>query len=322
MRTSKAGLPPEPLPFEPALTQQFLRSDQFAASANSSYIFARSGEQRCEHVDAFSLENVKCEFVEIWEQQQWSANVLLRGERSSLQLRSDGQLQEFWKKIDRDVCYLDITGLAHHVWAPLVRSAIASRRDIRVVYVEPAEYRYSPTPTEGQIFDLSETRRGMASLPGFAFLEERNNDFVFVPFLGFEGIRLKHLLSEFEPPEDKIIPVIGVPGFRAEYPFHSYLGNKAPLFESRCWQAAYYARANCPFSAYAVLKKIVDEVPVARILKIAPIGTKPHALGAVLFKINHWNRVELVYDHPVRKSNRTSGSSKLLVFHLLGAMSL
>ncbi|HXT02253.1 MAG TPA: hypothetical protein VN915_16385 [Elusimicrobiota bacterium] len=311
----------EPLPLDPALTEQFERSDLFVAPSNSVYIFARSGEARAKHVDGFDKNKVASEFVEVWEQRQWTIDYLRRGNRHSLQLRSNSDLKEFWAKIERDVCYLDITGLAHHVWAPLLNAAIREGRDIRLVYVQPAEYRYNPNPTEAQIFDLSDAKRGTAPLPGFALLEEKNSHYVFVPLLGFEGVRLKALLSEFEPPEEKIVPIIGIPGFQAEYPFHTYLGNKVPLSESRCWGAAYYARADCPFSIYAILKKIANERQ-GEVLKIAPIGTKPHAVGAVLFKIRNWQRVELVYDHPERKPDRTSGASRMLVYHLKGALGI
>jgi hypothetical protein len=49
-------------------------------------------------------------------------------------------------------------------------------------------------------------------------------------------------------------------------------------------------------------------------LQIAPIGTKPHALGAVLFCLSRPRSVELVYDHPIRKLGRTTGASRLLVY--------
>ena len=40
------------------------------------------------------------------------------------------------------------------------------------VYVEPAEYRFSETPTEGDIFDLSERIAGITPIPGFTTLAE------------------------------------------------------------------------------------------------------------------------------------------------------
>ena len=49
-------------------------------------------------------------------------------------------------------------------------------------------------------------------------------------------------------------------------------------------------------------------------LKIAPIGTRPHALGAVLFLLSSERRVELVYDHPIRRASGTTCSANLLVY--------
>jgi len=51
-------------------------------------------------------------------------------------------------------------------------------------------------------------------------------------------------------------------------------------------------------------------------LRIAPIGTKPHSLGAVLLKIAYPSRVDLIYDHPIRKKGRTKGKSKTLCYWL------
>jgi hypothetical protein len=51
-------------------------------------------------------------------------------------------------------------------------------------------------------------------------------------------------------------------------------------------------------------------------LRIAPIGTKPHAIGSILFAINNPDIVELVYDHPVRKKQRTEGTARLHAYHV------
>jgi hypothetical protein len=184
------------------------------------------------------------------------------------------------------------------------------------VYVEPQEYRYDPAPTEGQIFDLSERIRGIAPLPGFASLAEHNGaESLFVPLLGFEGRRLAHLLEEVQPPHHKTIPVIGVPGFRPEYPFHTYQGNMRSLVETDAWHLVEYVTANCPFGIFYLLEKLASDYP-KNVLRVAPIGTKPHALGAVLFRIVSKHPVDLVYDHPIRKVNRTRGSDRLHVYHV------
>lgn len=185
------------------------------------------------------------------------------------------------------------------------------------VYVEPANYRFNIAPKEGEIFDLSERINGISPLPGFVSLREPSDEtsVCFVPLLGFEGTRFAYLIEQVQPPGDRIMPVVGVPGFLPEYPFFTYQGNQLPLMRTHAWRNIRFAIANCPFSLYYTLNDIMSEYP-NNFLKVAPIGTKPHALGAVLFGIANQPLVELVYDHPIRKAKRTEGSLRLFVYHI------
>ena len=98
------------------------------------------------------------------------------------------------------------------------------------VYVEPGDYRFSVAPTEGTIFDLSDSILGIRPLPGFASLMDvADEDALFVPLLGFEGTRFAHIMDSVQPGRDRVFPVIGVPGFRPEYPFYTYWGNRGSV---------------------------------------------------------------------------------------------
>ncbi len=57
-------------------------------------------------------------------------------------------------------------------------------------------------------------------------------------------------------------------------------------------------------------------------LKIALFGTKPHALGAVLYAIFNEDRVQLLYDFPKRKPGRTAGIGRIYVYHVSFFVSL
>jgi hypothetical protein len=105
---------------------------------------------------------------------------------------------------------------------------------------------------------------------------------------------------------DHIYPIIGVPGFRAEYPFVTYWGNRLPLKSEDSWSNVKYAAANSIVDIYMILTKILHENLNAKI-KLAPIGTKPHVIGAILFAIKHSRKVEIVYDNPKREKQRTEG---------------
>ncbi len=216
--------------------------------------------------------------------------------------------------------YLDITGIEHHVWAALVRSALENRIPLQVVYSEPRVYTPNINPAdEASLFDLSEGISGIAPLPGFVSLRAHDVSPVLIALLGFEGARSAFVVETVQPEQAKLVPLVGVPGFEAEYPFHTYLGNRKTFEAQRAWRNVQFARASCPFSVMYKLQDIAARYEREPI-QIALIGTKPHALGAVLFYLNTTRDVELIYDFPIRKSTRTKGVARVHVYNLSAAL--
>ena len=297
----------------PRLTSRVAARD-FRPGDGSAYIFAGGPEERAGHVDVWR-GSARVLLVEVQSQSEAGFSALIEGRTRSVQLRSAGQLADLLRGVPHRV-YLDITGLSHSTWAPLLRAALTLGKDLLCVYVEPGDYTRTATPTEGPIYDLSERIQGIAPLPGFATLTESDEaEYVFVPLLGFEGTRLIHVTEHVEPQEDTTIPIVGVPGFRPEYPFVTYRGNRKALFDGRYWTNVRYATANCPFDTFFVLRAILRESG-RRYARVAPIGTKPHGLGAVLFALSAEQRVELIYDHPIRNAGRTHGSARLCLYEV------
>ncbi|MDY7540123.1 hypothetical protein QN372_06035 [Undibacterium sp. RTI2.1] len=144
---------------------------------------------------------------------------------------------------------------------------------------------------------------------------------LFACLLGFEGTRLKHIIENIEPNYEDIIPIIGVPGFKPWYLFDTFLGNRTTLSENSIWQRVLYAPAHCPFSCFYTLADLHEEFP-DRAMKIAMVGTKPHALGSVMFHLANFCATELVYDHPIRKHGRTDGTERLHVYHVSAILKL
>jgi hypothetical protein len=215
---------------------------------------------------------------------------------------------------------LDVTGLPHGVWAAVLRAGWWAGIPFWACYVEPAEYSFSRVPTQGTPFDLSLSILGLTPLPGFARLKTGPEAPVLVPLLGFEGARFGYVLEQLETSPDDLVPIIGAPGFRIEYPLFTFVGNRRPLMESQAYPRIRYAIANDPFDLFFLLKDLRHEVANDRPLVIAPIGTKPHAVGAVLFYL-HEEQIrpgytELVYDHPERNPRRTRGHSRLLLYYV------
>lgn len=298
----------------PIFTQIVDSIHDFVPESGSSYLYGTSVEERSAHSPDWEQRASAVQFIPVVRQGTLDLDIEVSGAVVTLPLRALSKLTAQADQLS-DIIYLDITGLAHNVWAPLVRAILAARKTLRVVYVEPSEYRRSSAPTEGELFALTERIAGISPIPGFASLLRSDDNFVFVPLLGFEGTRLAYILEQVQPVGDKVVPIVGVPGFRPEYPFHSYLGNRAPLEATHAWRNLHYARANCPFSAYYILEEIAREWPDGA-MKIAPIGTKPHALGAILFSLLSARPVELVYDHPIRRNQRTKGSARACIYHV------
>ena len=68
------------------------------------------------------------------------------------------------------------------------------------------------------------------------------------------------------------------------------------------------------------LRAIEHEYP-DHLLKIAPLGTRPHALGAVLFALTGGPKVELVYDNPTPATQRSDGTGNILVYDVTSMVS-
>lgn len=300
---------------QPLFTKTWEDEDAFRPEDGAVYIFASALEERGEIEAEWRSARPLVRFIEVVQQEPFSITLETNGVRHELPTRASRRLSTFFQSLPAGApVYLDITSMGHSTWAPLVKACARESRALRVVYSEPIEYARSRTPTEGDIFDLSSRIEGISPLPGFARLATggRGAD-CFVPLLGFEGTRFAYLREHVQPVGERIVPVIGVPGFRPEFPFFAYLGNRPPMVETKAWRRVRYTKANCPFSLYYLLETISTSHADC-FLKIAPIGTKPHALGAVLFAMNHADRSELVYDHPVRKAGRSTGHARLLVY--------
>lgn len=209
---------------------------------------------------------------------------------------------------------IDISGLQHHVWAPLLKSLYSRKVRTRVLYAEPESYKAHPSPASATLFDLSVRFDGLEPLPGFARLSGPSDDSkcLFVAMLGFEGNRPERLVMQVDP-TPRIIPVVGVPGFQLEYPAFTVACNRLFLNEYRAHSEMRYARASCPFEAYQTLCSIQRDYP-DHYMYLAPVGTKPHALGMILFAIAHPDNTEVMFDHPVRKAGRTKGVGVIHIY--------
>lgn len=282
---------------------------------NSTYIYGYSTESRSHVVDILKEKYKDSTFfiqLEFWDEEKDIVENKALSQRYSL--RSKENIRTLLNTYPSDILYIDVSGLNNRISAALLNNILSGDNgsNVQVLYAEPELYKIKQFKSESVYIDLSEKINGIEPLPGFANIIPDDIDYKFIALLGFEGGRFTHLINNVQPAEDNIIPVIGIPGYRLEYPFVAYWGNRNGLNTTGAWANVKYAAANSLVDVYMLLDKIHKKSPRSKI-KLAPIGTKPHAIGAFLFAIKHPKEVEIVYDNPKRKVERTSGVGLIVV---------
>ena len=290
--------------------------DDMNIEANSTYIFGHSAEERSRFPDSLKVKFPNVNFVQLEEVDNETVKDI--GEGPNISLRSSSQITSLIGKFASTTLYLDVTGLDNRICAALIRNAINSvsypnlPSKVVVIYAEPELYNIKQFRAESVFNDLSEKIEGIEPLPGFATIFPNDDDDMYlIALLGFEGGRFTHMIESVQPHSENVIPVIGVPGFRLEYPYVAYWGNRRPLEETDTWRKVKFAAANSLVEIYMLLSKFLRKNPSSKI-KLAPIGTKPHAIGAMLFAIKYPHQVELVYDNPKKEVKRTEGVGSII----------
>ncbi|KAF6242088.1 hypothetical protein C6988_10185 [Nitrosopumilus sp. b1] len=133
----------------------------------------------------------------------------------------------------------------------------------------------------------------MGEIPGFGSHEGKKE--LLVILLGFEGNRSLEILNEITP--YKTITINGFPSYLLDYKDQSIILNRDFLFQSGCKKAIKRASASDPFETYEVLETILKEHP-GYLLTIAPLGSKPMALGSLIFLLEHPDSSRAVFSYP------------------------
>lgn len=192
---------------EPLFTRVLPNVKSFRPQNGSLYITGRSVEERSKHIEEWESHCMDVTFARVVERDRSTVCVTVGNEPAgNVALRNNSALESLLASRMQTATYLDITGLSHHVWAPLLRAMRSRSGPSFVVYVEPGDYRFR-APTEVTLFDLSERIGGIEPLPGFVSFGRRVVDAaIFLPLLGFEGTRLTFMLEDVQPQREEIYP--------------------------------------------------------------------------------------------------------------------
>ncbi|MFN0279210.1 MAG: hypothetical protein ACKVRN_11485 [Pyrinomonadaceae bacterium] len=170
---------------------------------------------------------------------------------------------------------------------------------LSVFYTEPKSYFFP-----GGIFGAFHSSSGPLSvieMPGFSGLENMRSRQKLIILLGFDG-ELSREIKEDVSPQDTIV-VNGFPSYSPKFKDISLVTNERLIGDDDT--QVRYARANNPFDVYNVLEDISRNSDNETVLNIAPLGTKPMALGACLFAL-HNPEVRIMYPLPEQYEEKYS----------------
>ena len=123
---------------KPLLTRLYEDWDSFELEPESTFVHGTSVETRSIHPETWECTFKDVNFVRFSSHENppkpdfSRCTAEMNGAWDTLQLRGGDQLRTFFLKIESKTIYLDITGLPHHVWAPLLRAALAASNTIPV----------------------------------------------------------------------------------------------------------------------------------------------------------------------------------------------
>ena len=172
--------------------------------------------------------------------------------------------------------------------------------------------------TEPSLYD--EFTRGTISgkdVPGYSGAKDPTKKDALILLLGFEGDRALEVLNEVSP--NLTIPVNGFPAYRPVFKDRSILENKILLEEEDIFKNLRFAPANDPFETKKVLEDIYSEFRNEYNISVAPLGTKPMALGSCLFALEH-SECRIIYPYPMEylpKSSLGWGNTWIYVMKFL-----
>jgi len=180
-----------------------------------------------------------------------------------------------------------------------------------ILYLEPKSYskRRMPEIVHRREFELSEQTLGFYPVPGFVntFGSTMSKKTVFIA--GYESERISRTIEENSVSSYNCDLIFGVPAFKVGWEMNSFANNIGVMKEQRFVNEPFYSSATNPGTTYDVLFNIYSTLDPNEKMFIAPLGPKPAGIATALFLINH-NDVSLFYDHPSKKSERSTEVKK------------
>ena len=168
-----------------------------------------------------------------------------------------------------------------------------------IFYTEPQSYLF-----QKGLFNTFHTNTGpltVEELQGFPGERDNRSKRKLIYLLGFDRDLSKEINVDVSPNETVVIN--GFPSYSSKFKDISLVTNERLVSDHNI--KVRYAKANNPFEVYNLLEAIKNEDRDETFMNIAPLGTKPMALGACLFAL-HNPDVRIVYPMPEKYDDKYS----------------
>jgi hypothetical protein len=219
--------------------------------------------------------------------------------------------------LDNKQVLIDSTSLKHPLLLYLIKILKESfnLKNLFIGYTEPKKYEQLEKNEDQQGFDLTDRFCPITSMPGLVRDGDYSKEKLLVVLMGFEGNRFSKAYEEVNPSRRKVHAIVGFPSFNPNWQYYVYSENQNTLVNSKAHTKLHRATASDPFVVYNILNDILDANPNHQIV-IAPLGTKPHSIGAGMFLVDNLD-AQVFYDFPAYgKKYRTSGIGKTYLYNL------
>lgn len=174
--------------------------------------------------------------------------------------------------------------------------ATRKHRSVIVFYTEPKSYIFPKGLYSSYQSSFGPLK--VEEIAGYPGSEIRGQQRLLVILLGFDGDLSREIDEDVAPMETVIVN--GFPGYDPKFKDISLICNEKLI--NNKGKNVVYSRASNPFEMYNLLESLKKNIRLKKnhgglFINIAPLGTKPMALGACMFAI-HNPEVRIVYPMP------------------------
>ncbi|MGW8168610.1 MAG: hypothetical protein ACWGHH_01205 [Sulfurovaceae bacterium] len=231
---------------------------------------------------------------------------------------------KFLQTIPKDIntYYIDATSLGFAELLLLLHNIHELKNNnivIKLLYLEPKEYKLkSENSLYDDEFDLSSKFNDFKKIPPYSVLIDSSSSSKaeLIVTLGFENNRLANIMEDDDGAiYEKYSPILALPAF---VPGWENISLRKHYKELKSFKSIDFSPANNPYETQKVLERICKNSRYGNIV-VAPIGTKPHAIGIILLLINEKEKnknIGIVYDFPEKQEKRTTGIGNIHLYNL------